>query len=128
MLPKSGVYLEPGRTHGEGTLRSQDWRLNGLTFNALVARDCGARWCAWWPDTKTHWGAREEVIAWLDAKVLETRAALLPQDARERVARALFEAEWRDVNREDWPEFAIADFTHEVDAVLAALGLSGGGK
>jgi len=70
-------------------------------------------------------GTRDECISWLDSRVLALRAALMPQDARERVARAIYHADTglcdsclsHDGDRDD--------YYAQADAVLAALG---GGK
>lgn len=58
---------------------------------------------------------RDALIAWLDDCACKTRAALLPADARERVARALTK-----ILSERFPDKLIYEYA---DAVLQALGV-----
>lgn len=114
-LPKSGIVLE---RRDIGYWRASPGCGAWFAFNEFTSD-----WFRAQAGIVSHEAqSRDECIAWLDARVLELRAALLPPDARELVAKAIFEAEWRDVNREDWPEFVMADFAFEADHVLAALG------
>lgn len=58
---------------------------------------------------------RDKSIAWLDARVLELRAALMPGDARERIARAL------EDNGHLW-DGTDAGYGFLADAVLKEIG------
>jgi len=67
---------------------------------------------------------REAVVEWLDARVLALRSALLPADARERVARWFVE-EMRNRYGRSWdetPECQRDDARALASSLLAALG------
>lgn len=70
-----------------------------------------------------------DAISWLDSRVVELRRALMPPDAREIVARALFDHEdmlaGEGITLAEQDESCIASYLETADAVLAALG---GGK
>ena len=77
-LPKSGLVL---------TWR-KDWRgfdftfCDGFDFNIASNDGRDASWLAWIGDGGHDFaGTRDECIAWLDTRVLDLRAALLPPGA-----------------------------------------------
>ena len=127
-LPKSGVVLEkyaPGR-----------WIWNATPFFAQIqdhgSREEGhdSREKRWYADCSLFLfmdsDSQEEVVAWLDSRVLALRAALTPPDARERIARALE----KDLSgRTRWWNSVDSDIQEEIVAtltsrVLSALGMA----
>lgn len=120
-LPKSGVVLT--RVVDFDYLREIAPGVRARVFCC----DKEVCWQAWIGDDNFHApgrSTRDECIAWLDARVLALRAALLPADARERVEAAVL----RDLsNRTRWWNSVDDDVQLEIvrelsDAVLSALG------
>jgi len=122
VLPRSGVVLAWTGFSYEAQ--------HGATLTKLVQSTDADQWYAGHPSGYDEgglevYGTRDECISWLDSRVLELRAALMPADARERVARALFHAD-TGLCDSCLPGDMMRDFWYaQADAVLAALG---GGK
>lgn len=132
VLPKSGVVLtieERGKsyTHYSFAPLGEDGPCFGLSDWQDLGFGAGANGQSIGP----CWD-RDECIAWLDARVLETRAALTPpghvlvgMDAREAVARELWEfnraCEWTEATEEEKTDYLLG-----ADAVLRAIGVRGG--
>jgi len=119
-LPRSGVVLT-GNSCGDFEFQTKNdaiWLTLHIFRDGCVAKISATR-------APMHKGTRDECIAWLDLFVLETRAALLPADARERVARELFTFnrmdDWGAANDDERTEYLDG-----ADAVLSALGIGGG--
>jgi len=133
-LPRSGIVLDQARP---GV-----WSF-GVDWVVTMIRDpfVGSptdRWVAAVADEKDDFmGTRDECLAWLDARVLALRAALLPADARELIAKALDESfnkvmsgpscecECEDDECRPYDDLCIpckAGPRYMADAVLAALG------
>lgn len=106
-LPRSGLPLQP--------FGHRKW-LDALGHIELG--HIGERWFCKFLGHSLSGATRDAAIEFLDARVIHVRAALLPADARERVARALQD---RGIicggNEEEDRQALIA-----ADAVLAALG------
>lgn len=136
-LPKSGLVLKYDQPCGEYTLRLCD----DVSLNiAHVYAQNHWGWYAWVStnDDSGEKGSRDECLAWLDARVIELRAALLPPGAIvvedspetvERVAQALMTqdawnpktlSELDDSNR-SCHQAAAMRFRAEARAALAAL-------
>jgi hypothetical protein len=127
VLPRSGVVLtqHPKVPYSRfiATAGLVEMILECVTLDHL---NWDARIC--FPVTRTSrecvgaYGEKGECISWLDSRVLELRAALMPADARERVARAIYHADTglcdsclsHDGDRDD--------YYAQADAALAALG------
>jgi len=120
-LPKSGLVLT-----------KLGWLWNYADFRAFVAglqvriyQSTDHAWCA-----STMGGGYtghrtiDDAISALDAEVLALRAALMPSDARERIAKA----SW-DFDRVcDWSEADAVEseaYYAHADNILAALGIGG---
>lgn len=127
VLPKSGVVLTQFDTNiWKGPLCHL--ACSGAFFMVSFAGEHGRSDLAEYLDEggirRVRGDAKSRCIAWLDARVLETRAALTPPghvlvgpDARERIAEALVIAsEGHTVT--DWQR-------EQADAVLAAIGVRG---
>ena len=82
------------------------------------------KWTAWATnDADFDGGTREECIAWLDARVLALRKALLGDGARETVARAIHAWSTKHGEPEDFALFEQDEtaWTAFADDVLRAL-------
>ena len=133
MLPKSGVVLTQFDTNiWKGPLCHL--ACSGAFFMVSFAGEHGRSDLAEYLDEggirRVRGDAKSRCIAWLDTRVLETRAALTPPghvvvgpDARERVARAC----QASVEPEPIPAERTLDVGWYVvaDAVLAAIGVRG---
>jgi len=119
VLPRSGVELTPGKY---GIAKGMIGNVISLSLD-MAARPNQARF----GDIYYHVATRDECIAWLDSRVLALRAALMPADARERVARALHAWSMKHGEADDFVLFEndSRGWLDMADAVLAALG---GGK
>lgn len=133
-LPKSKVPLRLVTTFEDGAKR---WEFLGVVNAFKSAAD---EWDVWGVDDSAESISRDEAIAWLDAHVLDLRAALLPPGARivedtpetrEKVARRLYELHaqtWKEFNGSvdrPWEDTGLQTrMLGFADAVLAALGVS----
>jgi hypothetical protein len=120
VLPKSGVVL------------TQDPEMSDYPYLSLVVGTTrfrmervfvdGSKWRAIESMVKDglclgsvgQAGSRDECLAWLDERVLELRRALMPEDAKNRVATVLFSTR----------RFSLLENDALADAVLTALGVS----
>lgn len=127
ILERSGLALRmAGRGDAEYTAHGFSLRLpsNGETRHAVCAPGQG----------RPFYSDRATCLAWLDARALELRAALLPPgtivvadgpETRERIARALWDGEgysepWGESARSSHP-VTYRCVLRDTDAVLAAL-------
>jgi len=124
-LPRSGVVLTQIRK--DVFTAGVNWIVT-MVRDPFVGSPVSDRWMASCADEKDDLcGTRDECIAWLDARVLETRAALLPHDARERVANAILAAHRKRYTLNSTPPQASIDLALEwADVALKALGIGGG--
>lgn len=149
VLPKSGVVLPWDDYRGHNSAHENAvmlWAIDhlgqpvhGIHAAAEMERDGQARTPSgnfqakfFIGSIRRFTGTRDECIAWLDARVLETRAALTPPghvlvgpDARETVARELWEfnrvCEWTEATEDEKTDYLLG-----ADAVLRAIGVRGG--
>ena len=126
VLPKSGLKLPRGER--------ESWRTDRPIL-AFVAHHIHGYWRAMLGNVEYSGTTRDECIAWLDARVLELRAALLPpgaivlrpEEAREVVAAELWDTILRprygeDDLWEDVPECKKDDARAHADAVPTGPG------
>lgn len=113
-LPRSGLVL----TKKRGTERLFIARMPHMKL--MLVSDPHGEWALARIGRDCDGGSLDECIARLDARVLELRAALLPPDARERIARALHLRRCGIICDKERPpseeDFSVAD------AVLDVLG------
>jgi hypothetical protein len=108
-LPRSGIVL---------TRRGPDSWLNAEA--AISLSEWPSAWIAYF-GSESQSGPKDEMLSWLDARVLALRAALMPPDARERIARAfLREHEKLRRDRAYDRTGSVLDLTEESIAMLYA--------
>lgn len=121
VLPRSGIVMMPLTGHSW-----PKWRclLGDLCFEiADLSERVGHE--SWWAGVSLRGSlggaevlSRGECISWLDSRVLELRAALMPADTRERIARALRDTEVRIPPKHRGP---VEAWYPRADAILSAL-------
>ena len=129
VLPRSGVRL---RSEGGS---SMFFRPPGINAAVFCPTRSSLKPTAAFGGGSFAGDTDDECIAWLDARVLALRAALLPADARERVTKAIYTAENGGPPWDEIPATASRPtLVHRAwcearaDAVLAALNGEGGAK